>query len=250
MNTHSILCRFLTEHPHNWQALLEADFGIRSKLHGSYAIFNYSHTSSFAEPIVQEARGIILDTETLDVVCWPFRKFGNHTESYADTIDWASARVLEKVDGSIIKLWYDHRADRWQFSTNGMIRADEAPLEESVRGNFGDLIRSACNYGSIPFDALDRSCTYIFELVSPQTQVVVPYDTTALYHIGTRSNVTGQEFDVDIGIRKPASYPIASLQQCMDAAIALNSGDTVTAEGFVVVDGAFVVTLFTLGPWL
>ena len=236
MNTNSVLCRFLAEHPHNWQALLEADFGIRIKFHAPYAIFNYSHTSNFADPIVQEARGIILDTETLDVVCWPFRKFGNHTESYADPIDWSSARVLEKVDGSIIKLWYDRRAEQWQFSTNGMIRAEEAPLAETVRGYFGDLIRSACNYSAVPFDTLDKTCTYIFELVSPQTQVVVLYGATTLYHLGTRSNITGEEFDTDIGICKPAAYPISSLRQCIDAAIALNRGNTVTAEGFVVVD--------------
>jgi len=25
---------------------------------------------------------------------------------YADTIDWSAARVQEKVDGSLIKVWY------------------------------------------------------------------------------------------------------------------------------------------------
>lgn len=236
MNTHSVLCRFLSEHPDNWRTLLENDYGIRTKTEGSYTIFVYSSGADFFDPVVQEARGIILNTETLEVVCWPFRKFGNHTESYADPIDWASARVLEKVDGSIVKLWYDHQQDRWQFSTNGMIRAEDAPLENLIKGNFGTLIRSAENYGDIPFDRLDRNSTYIFELVSPQTQVVILYSVTSLYHIGTRNNRTGEEMEVDIGIHKPKSYPISSLQQCIEAAVALNTGETVTGEGFVVVD--------------
>lgn len=239
MNRNSYICRFLAEHPRNWQTLLETEFGIRTKFDGSYAIFNYGHASDFSDPIVQEARGIIVDTETLEVVCWPFRKFGNHTESYADPIDWTTARVLEKVDGSIIKLWFDAREARWQFSTNGMIRAEDAPVEDPGNGNFGELIRNADNYSSIPFETLDGNCTYIFELVSPQTQVVILYSTTSLYHLGTRNNLTGQELEANIGIRTPAAYPITSLQQCMDAAIALNTGDVITGEGFVVVDGGY-----------
>ena len=237
MNTHCALCRYLSQHPQDWQTRLETDHCIRSRSEGAYTIFNYGLTPDFSNPLVQEARGIILNTQTLEVVCWPFRKFGNHTESYADAIDWSTARVQEKVDGSIIKLWYDHAGNHWQFSTNGMIRAENAPLEDITQGNFASLIRSAVNYDQIPFDRLDRNDTYIFELVSPRTQVVILYSNTTLYHIGTRSNLTGQEKEVDIGIRKPAFYPISSLQQCIEAAVALNTGDVITGEGFVVVDG-------------
>ena len=28
--------------------------------------------------------GIVIDTKNIEVVCWPFRKFGNYTEDYAD----------------------------------------------------------------------------------------------------------------------------------------------------------------------
>ena len=70
---------------------------------------------------IRELGGIIIDCERCEVVCWPFRKFGNHNEGYADTIDWSTARVQEKVDGSIVKLWYDEANGKWQFSTNGCI---------------------------------------------------------------------------------------------------------------------------------
>ena len=242
MNQHSVLCRFLAEHPQDWEARLTKDYSIRIKKEGSYAIFNYGFNCDYADPIVQEARGIILDVAALEVVCWPFRKFGNHNESYADEIDWSSARVLEKVDGSIVKLWYDHAAEKWQFSTNATIRAEEATVESFGGVRFGDLIRCAKNYGDIPFDRLDRTCTYIFELVSPETQVVIKYEETALYHIGTRSNLTGGESEVDIGIQKPASYPLGSLAECLSAAAELNreirsrDPDEVAREGFVVVD--------------
>lgn len=242
MNNNSYLCRFIAEHPEDWEALLSKQYCLRIKRDGSLAIFNYEIVADFYDPIVQEARGIILDVERLEVVCWPFRKFGNHSEGYVDTIDWASARVLEKIDGSIAKLWFDRVRGEWQFSTNRTIRAELAGVEGKPLLTYGALIASAENYGRIPFDALDRDTTYIFELVSPEACVVIKYDATRLYHLGTRSNLTGEESEVDIGIEKPASYPLTSLEECLRTAATLNrntASDEITGEGFVVVDKNF-----------
>ena len=129
--------------------------GIRMKREGALCIFNYEITADFTLPQVQEARGIILNTEKREVVCWPFRKFGNHNESYADEIDWSTARVQEKVDGSIVKLWYDEANEKWQFSTNGCIRAERASVNGRLDLTYGELIEKAENYGQIPFDRLD-----------------------------------------------------------------------------------------------
>ena len=200
MNHNSKLCCFIARNPDNWQTILTEEYGIKVKQEENYAIFNYGFGCDYSNPLVQEARGIIIDTESLQVVCWPFRKFGNYTESYADSIDWNTAKVQEKVDGSIVKLWFDHRLGKWQFSTNGVIRAEKAPLESVRASNYLSLIQKAKNFADIPFQTLDRDYTYIFELVSPDNQVVVPYDATMLYHTGTRSNVTGEETDMDIGI--------------------------------------------------
>ena len=242
MTENSRICSLISSNPEGWEDMLTKKYGIKIKRDGALAIFNYSYGCDFADPIVQEARGIIINTSTLEVVCWPFRKFGNHNEPYADEIDWSSARVLEKVDGSIIKLWYDGARGAWQFSTNGMIRAEEAHINnDELSPSFMDVIREADNLKDIPFDALDKALTYIFELVSPTTQVVVKYPTASLYHLGTRSNLTGEECERDIGIKKPASYAISTLGDCVAAALALNAGmdKDVCAEGFVVVDSQY-----------
>ena len=237
MNDRSFLCRYLAEH-HDWETSLQENYQLTIHRDGPYAIFNYGREADFSDPIVQEARGIILDYEELEVVCWPFRKFGNYGESYADPIDWKSACVQEKVDGSIIKLWFSQRRNRWVFSTNGTIDATAAPIESSMfRRTFMDAIVSARNYSQLPLEKLDRSCTYIFELVGPETRVVISYPSPLLYHIGTRNNRTGEESDVGIGILQPRRYPLRSLQDCIAAARELNEGsDEVKFEGFVVVD--------------
>ena len=191
----------------------------------------------FSIPMVQEARGIILNTKTKDVVCWPFRKFGNYQESYVDKIDWNTARVQDKEDGSITKLWYDKNKKDWTWSTNGIIYASEA---ENNRGfSFLDMIKETVNYKDINFSKLNKDNTYIFELTSPDNQIVTKYNESKLFHLGTRNNLTGQELIENIGIEKPKEYKISSLEECIKAVEALNpkGASKVEREGFVVVDG-------------
>ena len=238
MNGNSLLCRYLESHE-DWESRLREEYGISTGREGPYAIFNYGHDADYSNPLVQEARGIILDTEKLDVVCWPFRKFGNYQESYADQIDWSTAHVQEKIDGSIIKLWYSERDKKWVFSTNGVIYAEKAPVYQSQNAlTFYDVILSADNYGRLEWKNLHKDRTYIFELVGPATQVVIRYDEARLFHTGTRNNLTGEESDEQIGIPHPVQYSLHSLGDCVEAARHLNdgNGDAVEKEGFVVVD--------------
>ena len=86
---------------------------------------------------------------------------------------------------------------------------------------------------------LDTDKTYIFELISPYKTIVIKYGFTELVHIGTRSNITGEEFNIDLGIKKPKIYDANSLEECIKLAEELNSNDIVKYEGFVVVDKDF-----------
>lgn len=242
MNKNSKLSCFIADHE-DWRDLLKNEYKIAIKEDYPYAIFNYEHNSNFSDPIVQEARGIIIDISTLDVACWPFRKFGNYTESYADPIDWKTARVQDKIDGSIVKLWWNKYTRQWQFSTNTTINAKDAIISKHTGQTYLDLIREADNYIFLQrqMSKLDQKTTYIFELVSPQTEIVIHYPTVHLYHIGTRNSVTGMEEIFDIGIEKPVEYPLKSLNDCMIAAEKLNQSKdhtihSIKKEGFVVVD--------------
>ena len=200
-------------------------------------IFKYSDLGAdFTDPVVKCSRGIILDkSRDFEAVCVPFDKFGNYAESYADDIDWKSARVQEKLDGSLIKLWYYEDKHRWVFSTNGTIFADDAHLTEN--STFGDLIRKASNYSELynELDILDKDFTYMFELISPENRIVIGYPETKLVHIGTRNNKTGQEITEDIGIERPAEYSVHTLDDAIKYANEICTPDE-RHEGFVVVD--------------
>ncbi len=233
---HSHICRLIHDNPDTWKDII-AEKNIVIKTEDKLTIFNYGIVCDFTDPVVQEARGIIINTDTLEVVCWPFRKFGNYNESYADDIDWSTAHVQDKIDGSIIKLWYDKPNQRWMFSTNSVINAENA--KTAMGHSFKDVIMSADNFYSLKFEDLNKNNTYIFELVSPETRVVINYPFCRLYHIGTRSNITGKELITDVGIAKPCLYDISNLDKCINAAASLNDKDDIKREGFVVVDRNF-----------
>ena len=209
-----------------------AEKQIEVKKDGCYVLLKYGITANFSDPIVQQCRGIIYKKENdkYRCVCRPFDKFFNYQESNAAAIDWSSAQVQEKVDGSIVKLWYD---GYWRWSTNGVIDAFQSPVNDFI--TFGELIKKADNYKDINLNILDNRYTYMFELVSPYNQVVIQYKDIQLYHIGTRNTLTGEEVNMNIGVKKPNMYKLNSLNDCIRAAEVMNN-ETMKQEGFVVVD--------------
>ena len=231
------LVNFIKEHSDWREVLSKKPYSIKIKDDGPYTLFMYNQIESdFYNPIVKECRGVILDIsgEEPRVVCRAFDKFGNYGEGYADEIDWESARVQEKVDGSIMKLWFDN--GKWHVSTNSCIDAFKANLS-NTNLNFGSLFTQA--FPTELLVEMDQDYTYIFELVSPYNRVVINYGKTAIYSLGKRNNLTGEEVDAeDLGLPRPDSYPLSSLEDCIEAAAALNDmdSDEVNYEGFVVVD--------------
>lgn len=245
----SYLVEFVKTHS-NWAELLSAHpYNIKIKAEGNLYLFKYNaYASDFTLPEVQEARGIIIriDNDSITVACWPFRKFANYGESYADKIDWSSARVTEKIDGSIIKVWYNKGTQQWQVSTDSVIDASNAEVrtfsEATKMISFKDLFTKASE-NKLDYNKLDKDKTYIFELVTPDNQVVVRHETYDIYHIGTRNNITGMESIDDIGIKQPKSYNLSSLEDCITFAKSIPENTKerqfcrdVTFEGLVVND--------------
>lgn len=234
----------------DWKSILSiAPYNISIKTDGDYTILKYNQLSSdFSLPIVRECRGLIIRQEKEEwvPVCIPFFKFGNYGESYVPDIDWDSARVLSKIDGSLMKLWYDR--GKWRLSTNGTIDAFKAVINDTGK-SFGELFIHTLKLGFNKLVlSLDKSCTYMFELVSPENKVVIPYDISALYFIGIRSNISPyQEFkpeDYASNIPEiaqrgnlflPKLYHLRTLDDCIKVASEMNWKH----EGFVVCDKDF-----------
>ena len=230
----------------DWQEILSAEpYCLKIKEDKDYIIFNYDQIrSDFNNPMVREARGIIFKKDNWTYpVCWAFNKFGNYIESYIPDINWDTAFVTEKIDGSLIKVWYD---DTWHISTNGTIDAYEAELNDIKMPNFGSYFKVAVEkyYDEIEsfFCILNPDLTYMFELVGPYNRVVIPYDELDVYFLGARNKITGEEFtfaDIQfqdsIKFKRPRVFPLTSLEDCIKVSKNLSWNQ----EGFVVSDSTF-----------
>lgn len=196
--------------------------------------------SDFNNEIVRECRGLIFDEDTLEPVSIPFFKFGNYGESYCPTIDWKSAKILEKLDGSLIKVVRLSTND-YLISTNGTINAYNSPLQNDLvcpYETYGQLFDSIITKKQL--NALEQNKTYMFELTSPYNRVVVPYTESRLSLIGIRDNISlKEEYIYDSCLKDlfplPKKYEFKSLEDCITAAKELPYDD----EGYVVLDNNF-----------
>jgi T4 RnlA family RNA ligase len=232
----------------DWLETLSAPpFNLKIKRDGNYVMFSYDQISSdFNLKIVQEARGIIFrNGEWEHPVCWAFNKFGNYGESYVPDIDWTTSFVTEKVDGSLIKMWYD---GTWKVSTNGTINAFKAEMSDMMYPSFGDYFDDTLRKYYLNTEdflaGLKKDLTYMFELVGPYNRVVVPYEEPAIYFLGVRDTYTGEEYICNpvnaelCGVSKlnrPKTYQLLTLDECIKATEELGWDE----EGFVVCDANF-----------
>ena len=229
----------------NWEEILQGEpYFINIKKKDDYVLLKYNQIfSDFSNEIVRECRGAIF-RKNVDgrwiCVSRGFDKFMNFGESYAPKIDWESAIVMEKVDGSLIRFFYDN--EEWHIATNGQINAFEIPINDEGL-TFGDLVLKALN-GKEQFSKLtyllDHNFTYMFELVSPITQVVIHYPNTELYYLGARDMITMREDRLKdnsimdkFGIKQPKYYAtIHDIDECIRNANEMGKDN----EGFVVGD--------------
>jgi hypothetical protein len=230
-------------------AALNERYGIASKRHPRFpnlVLFKYDQIASpMGEPLVRECRGIILDeADDWKVVSRAFDKFFNHGEGHAADIDWSTAKVQEKVDGSLCVVY--PYAGEWHVATSG---TPDAGGNINGFGRFSDLFKNTlAQYGN-PFEALlpDRAgvCFY-FELTSPMNRVVVVHADAKLTLLGAREIATGEEMPVEVaasilqacGFNGPhvQAFPLQSFE---DIAASFQAMSPLAQEGYVVVDRRF-----------
>ena len=227
----------------NWREVLSnAPYNIIIKEEDGYVLLKYNQLNSdFSNPIVRECRGSIFRQENGKwiCVCRAFDKFGNYGEGYVPTIEWESARVLEKIDGSLMKLWFDK--GMWHLSTNGTIDAFAAPLGD-FDITFGDYFVECLNCSFNEFTMmLDEDYCYMFEMVGPKNRVVIGYSEAKLYGLGKRNMKTMEEEEYDepcgqwCNVWLPKRYDLKNLDEVIKVAAALTKDE----EGVVVNDRFF-----------
>lgn len=199
--------------------------------------------SPMYEPCVADCRGLVVEEANPSrIVAMAYRKFWNLGEKHADPIDWSTARVAEKLDGSLMTMyWHDGRwcvASSGHPTAGGSYGAADVTFRDVFWETFGLL-----DY-ALPRPS-DRSVWFIFELCRADNRIVVKYDRPRLVLHGARHSA-GREFgpsalqDIadDYGWEVVRSWSPAEATPEWVAASAAST-DPLALEGYVVTDAAF-----------
>lgn len=162
-----LLIDYLLEHG---IAELHEKFAIKVKPHEKYnnlILLKYDQIDSPKNPVTRQCRGIILDRDqNYKIIARPYDRFANYGESWADTIDWSSAKVYEKLDGCF------HRDTRLQLWNGGTIT-----IGEIVNKNANPVLIGLSENGE-----------------------PIPCTVTSRFKNGTKNNWIDIVFDEDINV--------------------------------------------------
>lgn len=227
----------------DWLDYLTEQLAIGANRDGDLVSLKYNQIESpMHDPVVQECRGMVVCTRRNRVLAHPYNKFWNHGDVPAAPIDWNTARVFEKLDGSLMILFWDDEIGDWTVASSGTPRAG---------GSYGaDSSRTYADAFWHTFDSLGmckpsrRDVCFMLELCAADNRIVVRYEKPRLVLHGARNMETGVELahpelcgiGEDLNWEVVRAYLIASIADALAAASEL---DPLATEGFVVVDAAF-----------
>lgn len=226
----------------NWQTILTTTpYNLKISYEGPYILLKYQQfISDMSLKICQEARGTIFRQDgngKYVPISIAMYKFFNATEPYAAIthLDWSSAIISEKIDGSLMRLAYDNIDNYWLLSSNGTIFARNVTVADTnFEKIFIDILGGENQYQKL-LNNLDKDYCYFFEMVSPYNVICVHYKESAIYFLGRRNMITFQEDNCKLdfeNIKHPHIYKLFSLSDCYNAANDFKSD----FEGFVVCD--------------
>lgn len=212
--------------------------GVQHSMSEPLVLLNYHHIDSPpGDPICDECRGLILDTDTWNVVSRSFRRFYNLGDPHAAKIDWENAELTSKVDGSLV-VFYNYRR-KWRFQTRGNISAEGTvpagrwTFSERVLGLFdrhGLTVEDVL--GGLP----ENHCV-VCEYVGPYNRIVTPYEEEDLYLLDIIDKDTGVGV-ATMGISWPFSIVagISSWDHTPEGVLSMARELPKLSEGFVVCD--------------
>ena len=242
MRYSSRISRYIATTP-DWLVRLQEDYRINAIGDGDLVSLKYDQIESpMYEQIVQECRGLVVHIPTGKILAHPYNKFWNHGDTLATPIDWSTARVLEKLDGSLMTLYWHE--ERWNVASSGTPRAG-GQIGDVEGMTFRDLFwQTFCALGMQQPEQCDASVCFMFELCTAENRIVVRHDKPRIVLHGARDMTNGTELDRDqlasyadeYKWEVVRSYPISSIEDCLHAA---EQVDPIECEGFIVVDAAF-----------
>ena len=148
--------------------------------------------------IVSQYRGIVVEKDTNQVVCYTFDKMTRHLP---DDIDLSSCRITSSCDGSQIKVYYYNKINNWVISTTRRIDSSKSYFFSNK--SFMEMFNESST--NLDWNKLNKDCCYSFVLAHPDNRVVARHNKPFLTHVLTR-NMKSYTIDInDIGVPQPST---------------------------------------------
>jgi hypothetical protein len=203
---------------------LVAEGYITKRPHPSGELFIYNYTAKAQydrlwTPETIQCRGLILDRDGA-IAARPLPKFFNLQE-YKESLPAEPFDVYEKLDGSLgILYWYQEQP---YIASRGSFNSDQADKANKI---FQALYSDA-----IPL--LDKSLTYLFEIIYPANRIVVDYGAyEALVLLAVIETASGREHPIEAFVH--LGFPIAKKYDGLKDLDAIASLNEQNQEGFVI----------------
>jgi len=223
-------------------------FNLKSRDYENKILLKYDQLSSptlMAMPEVQESRGLILDKNDWSVMSLAFTKFFNSEESNAVKIDWSTAHVLEKLDGSCIQVYFDKYKNKWFAGTTGTAEG-EGEVNNKLGTTFNDLFwKTVKEKYNLDTNKLSTKFCYVFELTTPYNIVVKPHGESSASLLTVRNLETLAEVSFDevteiaVNLNVPAVKAFDLNAKDVGALLRTFENMVWSEEGYVVVDANF-----------
>jgi len=230
--------RFLIQNNGNFQELTDK-FGIvvNKNLSDNRIILNYHQIDSYKQrfhPIICECRGLVLNSESFNVIAKPFNRFFNIGENPSDSnFNWTKFETYEKVDGSLILCYYWN--SQWRVNTRNSY--GDGLITPDFDQTWSQLVFEILKRENVNLDDLNCNLCYVLELCSRYNKVVRDYPTPQLFHLTTFSLLSNEEVPVVIpNLQSPVKYEFNSQASLFEFLKEKEKEDS-TFEGVVVNDG-------------
>lgn len=182
-------------------------------------IFNYTHLCQFEQAwdeVTMNCRGLIMNVKTGEVIARPFPKFFNYSEYEQRGWEFpkGSPIITEKMDG-MLGILYALNGKSW-VATRGSFTSDYAIWATKWWRE---------KHGSAPYDEMYEK-TNLFEIIYPESRIVVDYDFSALIHLTCLDTKTGLPCETTLPVEKVKTIPSTDVKELLKM-------DGNSAEGFV-----------------
>lgn len=172
---------------------LKTDLGINCYEHPTLPLMGFKYDqidSPKTHPIVREARGMVLEKGTWDIVAKGFNRFynlGEDPDNFKD-FNWSNFSVNEKVDGSLMIVY--HYKNEWHLNTSGSFGFGEC---NSSGKTWRELFWTTLGVKAEDVVQLEPHLVHVFELCTLYNKVVRYYIKPTIYLLGLFNQKDGKE---------------------------------------------------------